>query len=738
MERIPVWSLVVLLACSEVPAGGQPQRDGALALMRHEQRVEALRKTKGSGDPETLVTLAALIRLRTASGDLTSGEGLFDELLGVDLRRSPVLVYGRPPIEVVRSLGGLGELAEARELLEAALDRVKTVGLPEVFVLEVERALARLQVALEVPQAVARLREVEGRWRTASSAGTDAAAAVRSERPVYSAREERDPWGPSDPQFWEGDADAAKTHEHFDHMLSIVPDAALEIAERIRATLGFRDLSLITRIRRIGDSGKAPPPKPLDQMELEDIPGPHDTLGLRPHAGPLPAASLELTRIRARVHAVKRALDRTPNTDSRFAALSTHLDRLQTQRAEQLNEAWRSLDETYLPIEASAFRKRVDDGTVLLYYLVAADHTDLLVLSKGAATHHRLPVGKEQLERKIVHLRPETPRQPRGVVESSLSPEADQSAARWLFDALIAPAEGEIEAGARLLIVPDGPLHRLPFAALRRPAGEGRAAQYLIEWRPIHFAPSGGSYLALLERRPPNRQRPGGLVAFGDPDYDRSDAAGGPRSLPYAVRSAVSRGHPGRLDPLPGSRREVEQISRLFKDHKREASVLLRGNAGERAAKDARKASFLHFAVHGFADGAQPEHSFLALTLPDDGDEDGILEGWEIEDEMLLDAELVTLSACETAVGKERSGEGPASLSRAFFSAGARSVLAALWKVDDTATAKLMIAFYRHLLRGSTKDEALRQAQLELLAGTAGVSQAPYFWAAFQLSGDWR
>lgn len=101
---------------------------------------------------------------------------------------------------------------------------------------------------------------------------------------------------------------------------------------------------------------------------------------------------------------------------------------------------------------------------------------------------------------------------------------------------------------------------------------------------------------------------------------------------------------------------------------------------------------------------------------------------------MRLDAELVTLSACETALGKERGGEGPSSLSRAFFSAGARAVLAALWKVDDTATADLMVRFYRHLLRGASKDEALRLAQREVAEGAT----APYFWAAFQLSGDWQ
>ena len=741
---------MLLLACTDRSTDTHVSRHGPTtlpsneAVVRQEKRVEELRKRRGGGDPETLVALAALIRLRTAHGDVASGELLFDELLGMDLRRAPILVYAKPPIEVAHHLGGLGELAAARDLLEPAVEHVKTITADGVLVLEVDRALTRLQVALQVPQSETRLREVETRWRALSSDEKSALDYMRNRQSFDPTMAELNPWGPSDPQYRAGTVSQmiARDHEHFDHMISNSPGAAFETAESIRSSSGFEDVSLITRIRRIGDSGKEPPPIPVDQMDLEGIPGPHDDLGSRPHAGPLPAANRELAKIRTAVRAVKRALDRISAADPRTEALRTELARVQSLRADHLNEAWRSLDETYIPIGSSAFQRRIDRGTVLLYYIVAADHTDLLVLDAEAEpTHHRIRVSREQLERKVDHLRVETQHETvRGMTPVDGSEDGDESAAAWLFDALLAPAEREINAAARLLIVPDGPLHQLPFAALQRAAGGGQV-QYLVEWKPIHFAPSAGSYLALLERRQQSRQRPGGLMAFGDPRYNRSDAAGVQRPLPYAVRSAVSRGHSGRLDPLPGTRIEVEQIGRLFKDQRREARVLLQGQAGERAAKDALKASFLHFAVHGFVDEAQPEHSFLALTLPEallEGGEDGILEGWEIEDEMRLDAELVTLSACETALGRERGGEGPSSLSRAFFSAGARSVLAALWKVDDKATADLMVRFYHHLLRGSSKDEALRLAQLEVLAGTAGELRAPYFWAAFQVSGDWR
>ena len=94
--------------------------------------------------------------------------------------------------------------------------------------------------------------------------------------------------------------------------------------------------------------------------------------------------------------------------------------------------------------------------------------------------------------------------------------------------------------------------------------------------------------------------------------------------------------------------------------------------------------------------------------------------------------------ACETSLGHERSGEGPSSLNRAFLAAGARSVLSALWKVDDVATSELMIRFYRRLTAGTSKAEALRLAQVELIESPDLGYQAPLFWAGFQLTGYWQ
>ncbi|MCP4547133.1 MAG: tetratricopeptide repeat protein [bacterium] len=153
---------------------------------------------------------------------------------------------------------------------------------------------------------------------------------------------------------------------------------------------------------------------------------------------------------------------------------------------------------------------------------------------------------------------------------------------------------------------------------------------------------------------------------------------------------------------------------------------------------------------------ASPRHlpmsSFVALTIPEDlapDQDNGLLQVWEIFERVRIDADLVVLSACESGLGQELGGEGLIGLTRAFQYAGARSVAASLWSVPDQTTAELMIRFYRHLRSGLPKDEALRAAQLELIRGPIEVTgadgqkvqkdaSAPYYWAAFQIYGDWK
>nr|MDP9121254.1 CHAT domain-containing protein [Acidobacteriota bacterium] len=321
---------------------------------------------------------------------------------------------------------------------------------------------------------------------------------------------------------------------------------------------------------------------------------------------------------------------------------------------------------------------------------------------------------------------------------------------RRLYRLLVRPAEPWLARAERVLIVPDGPLHLLPFAALLRDEAAAeparREGRYLIEWKPLHTALSGTVYAELQKRRRGPRGGAGALqwVGFGDPWFPPRLAQGRlPETAETRLRSFTTRSA-FQWQRLPESRREVERIAELFPRAARRV-YLDREATEERAKALGPQARIVHFATHGFVDDLSPFDSGLVLAIPEElggGRDNGLLQVWEIFEGVRLDADLVVLSACETGLGKIRGGEGIIGLTRAFQFAGARSVLASLWQVEDRATAELMERFYRHLRAGTPKDLALRAAQLELLSGREGRpglnATAPYQWAAMQLYGDWQ
>jgi CHAT domain-containing protein len=336
-----------------------------------------------------------------------------------------------------------------------------------------------------------------------------------------------------------------------------------------------------------------------------------------------------------------------------------------------------------------------------------------------------LPVGREKLRREVEGFL--------GSVRSQGKPAAD------LYGELIGPVADLVKRSERVLILPDGPLHRLPFGALVRFTGD--TGRFLIEEKPLHTALSLTVYGALRASDP--APGPTKLVAFGDPSFPKgmpaksgigSDLGPGLRSFDWAS--------------LPYSRREVERIAGVHPG----ARVYLGAEATEERAKAIHEARILHFATHGYTDDRAPLDSALVLTIPEKlapGRDNGLLQVWEIFESVRIDADLVVLSSCESALGRELSGEGLIGLTRAFQYAGARSVAASLWSVADQVTAELMTRFHRHLAAGLSKDQALRAAQIELIREPLRITtasgqaiemdaSAPFFWAAFQLFGDWR
>ena len=311
-----------------------------------------------------------------------------------------------------------------------------------------------------------------------------------------------------------------------------------------------------------------------------------------------------------------------------------------------------------------------------------------------------------------------------------------------LYQVLMEPAARLIAGADSLLICSDGPLHALPSGALARRGDDG-AMTWLIQEKALAFAISASVYAALKNnatpREPFDRAT---LVAFGDPSYPEGDA-GKPlwqsssmrdRNMSPELRNAVRAGF--RFQPLPESRTEVQTIARLFGER---ATVYLGASARESRAKAVGgEPDFIHFACHGFLDEAFPMSSGLALALPEDGSENGLLQGWEIVEQMKIRADLVVLSACETGLGKEMGGEGLLGLTRAFQFAGADAVLATLWPVSGHTTARLMSAFYGAVGEDKPLAAALRKAQIALIKETPGSSNAshPFYWAGFLLNGD--
>ncbi len=185
---------------------------------------------------------------------------------------------------------------------------------------------------------------------------------------------------------------------------------------------------------------------------------------------------------------------------------------------------------------------------------------------------------------------------------------------------------------------------------------------------------------------------------------------------------------------LPYTRKEVTGIAEFFPIA--DQRVFLGADASESSAKTGRLEGYryIHFATHGIVDEENPTRSGVILSFDGSGQEDGILQVTEIM-RLKLNADLVTLSACRSGLGKVVRGEGVLGLTRAFQYAGARSVVVSLWNVNDIATAELMKDLYESLKRGLPKDEALRQAKLKLLKGKQRSWQHPYYWAPFVLVG---
>jgi CHAT domain-containing protein/predicted negative regulator of RcsB-dependent stress response len=411
----------------------------------------------------------------------------------------------------------------------------------------------------------------------------------------------------------------------------------------------------------------------------------------------------------------------------------------------------------------------LDSDTVLLEYALGEDRSYLWAITSSAVASRTLP-RRGEIEfaaRTVYDLLTARNRHPKGergfqrAARLALARSTYPAAAARLSEMILGPVSSLLP-GKRLVIVSDGALQYIPFAALpipRRDKAQGEIDRPLVVESEIVSAPSA-SALAVIRREVGGRRpAPEAVAVIADPVFEADDprvaraqeisqvrhgtgaalAGNSPTALERSWTDTASDEREWKIPRLPFSRREANAIIAAAPAGSRFEAVDFHANRPTATSSDLARYRFIHFATHGILDSRTPALSGIVLSLVDQRGkpQDGFLRLWDIYN-LRLPAELVVLSSCQTALGKEIKGEGLVGLTRGFFYAGAARVIASLWNVDDVATAELMSHFYQNVLKNDlSAAAALRSAQIAMWKQKRWRAD-PYFWGAFQLQGEWK
>ena len=371
------------------------------------------------------------------------------------------------------------------------------------------------------------------------------------------------------------------------------------------------------------------------------------------------------------------------------------------------------------PTDLVKVRNSLPEKTLLLEYFPTDTELYIFVVTRDAEPAIRtMPIKREDLAQLVIKYREALDsatepsvldRSTRGELwkddgkpdfKTNVAPIKD--ATLRLYDALIAPAQAEVDRSDTLIIVPAAELYYLPVHALGRANANG-SIDFLIEQKRFAYLASADLLNAVTAAKSSNAQAIRPLLALGNPDGS-----------------------------LPAASDEVSTLGKMFAHSNvvtgKDATVAL-------VAQSTAGTSYVHFATHGFINSMEPKESYLLLA----GDPGRLSVKDIVEDNYKLSFDgtrLVTLSACETNLGGFDPSAVYSSLSRAFAKAGAPTVIASLWSVNDVSTKETMQEFYKQLAAGETKVESLRRAQLAVMHDPRFAH--PYFWAPFVVLGDWR
>jgi CHAT domain-containing protein/Flp pilus assembly protein TadD len=437
-------------------------------------------------------------------------------------------------------------------------------------------------------------------------------------------------------------------------------------------------------------------------------------------------------------------------------ALATELEQVQS-RIRETSPHYAALTHP-VPLELREIQTKVlDDDTVLLEYALGSKKSFVWVVTTSSMDAFELPP-RAEIESAVRRLydplmaRNQKPPGETSAARARRIRQADQAyssaaaaATRLLLDAVAARMKGK-----RLLIVGEGVLQYLPFAALPEPGtGEQGKAPPLIANHEIITAPSASVMAVLRQETAGRKQAEKALLVLADPVFSADDGRVVQQGTTVAtapVTEAVTMAARKPSDDAAGqeflrlrfSRHEAEEIARLTPPASTRVALDFDASRETVLGTDLGQYRILHLATHSLLDNQRPELSGVVLSLVDRAGrpQNGFLRLYDIYN-LRLGSDLVVLSACKTARGGEIEGEGLIGLTRGFLYAGAPRVVATLWEVDDRTTALVMKHFYEGMLmRGERPAAALRRAQAEV-ARTQGWDP-PFYWAAFTLQGEWR
>ena len=354
--------------------------------------------------------------------------------------------------------------------------------------------------------------------------------------------------------------------------------------------------------------------------------------------------------------------------------------------------------EKFMTVNPKALKetqRSIPPGVMLVQYAPLGQQLYVFLVSKENVKIVIAPIKPDELWKKIKTLRKQ--------ITSGESGTPITKNLVALYDALIGPIESDLEAIKVVAFIPNQLLFYLPMQALAKKGADG-SLRYFIEDKQVVYL-TAADVMKVVQ--PPDEEKSrDGMVAFGNPTGAN----------------------------LPAAENEVKAIAQVFP-----STEVLSGAEVTKVALNTEQRlnkRIVHFATHGILNAAKPSESYIQLAASPKPDQEHLTVG-EVWDLPFKKVTLVTLSACESALGdKEPDGGEITTLAEAFSSAGATTVLASLWSVGDESTKELMVEFYSQLAANASKAEALQKAELKLLKNPK--FSRPLYWAPFILMGDWR